>query len=373
MSAITKYLIFVIILITATYAAAGLNLPFVNSASGKGQTGVSSVISGALFSGKPAYILSGPQNLAAIDYSPENNITAAGGTGAIMLWRLPEEKPVFEIDTGEGFQALSLLFLKEENIIAAGGRTMDNTGSIRLFDIFSGKLILQIDDPEPVMSIDFHYGGKYLLATGASYIKIWDFKNRNAIVTIPKSNPESRGYFFMEGRYVLQSDPLLLYDWTERKGAGLLDTLSPLVFKKSRDNTKYAWITGSNLSIISTPNGRKELIPLNAKGIFAFDIAPDGRWGLFLKDSQNMAVLDLVNMKLIKTIRLDSPPVDIVINSDGSSAYVICKSGNIEVFDIGNKNTLRNIRFYAVKFFNTAVEKIAMLAKKRLSDSKEGV
>jgi len=362
MKAVLKYGAFIIILAVIYLAAISFELPFIGSANVK-KAAARKTITGPILSGKPSVVLSGLGNTASSDYSPGNNLAAGGGAGAVKLWSLPVNLPVLDINPGEDFQVLAVRFLQEKGLLATGGATREDTGSIRIFNTASGGLVRQIDDPEPIIALDVHPAGRYLLATGQSYVTIWDLKDRIAAAVIPKTTSEAKGSFFMDGRYVVLSDSLALYDWSKKEGAGALDSGNLLLSKKVNDNM-FAWISAEGLSIVHAPHGKREFIPFSTTGIIAFDIAPNAAWGLFLKVSGKMDVIDLEDGKVLKTIDLNPAPIGLSISSDGSSVMVIRQSGNIDVFDIGSANAFRNIKFKVSRFFESVKNKIALMRSK---------
>ncbi|MCL4457369.1 MAG: hypothetical protein M1147_10095 [Nitrospirae bacterium] len=353
MRALAKYTIFITALLAATLALSKSDLPSAHPTMQR--TGISSAFQVPPVSDKPSFAVGGLYNV--VNYSGENNLIATGGEGIIRFWRMPDKKPVLEINTDEKFRVLHVRFLPGKDAIAAGGKAADGSGSIRVFSVVSGKQMLRLDDAEPVLFMDLHPGGKLLLTTGISNMKIWDMAEGRIISVIPKSTAASKGVFFMEGRYVLQSGSLTLYNWTGGKRAGILDSSGPAIFKKVHD-TLYAWISGGGLSMIRTPHGRKEYIPLDTEGVYGFDVDPTGKWAFLLKEHQKMVVIDCMTGMALKTIKLDHRPVDVMISPDSTSAGVIYGSGKVDVFDIGNANTFRKMRIYAVRLFREILELI---------------
>jgi len=259
-------------------------------------------------------------------------------------------------------RVLQVRFVPGKRTIAACGLTADNKGWIRIFDIAYGKQTFKIETPDPVIFIDFDRGGRYLAATGISHITVLDIVENQAVSLMPKDSPESRGVFFMEDRYVLQSDSLSLYDWKGGKKAGFLDAVHPLNLKKISDSL-FVWTSANGLFMLHAPCGRREFIPYNARGVYAFDIAPDGRWGLFLKENQTMELIDCTTGATVREVGFKSRPDGVFINRDASSAYVLYKSEKSEVFDIGNENAFRNMKFYTTKFFTQVWNKTVALVK----------
>ncbi|MEI6701987.1 MAG: WD40 repeat domain-containing protein [Deltaproteobacteria bacterium] len=363
MSQIIKYLIFIGVLAAASYAAANFDLGSVVGTKATKNAPKQKGFRDPYISKKPTSLLSGLPGQAAIDYSPVHNLTAAAADDVIMVWHLPDANPLHEIDGGEGFQALSLRFIPATSLVAAGGMKIDYSGSIRFFDAATGNQRLQIDEPEPILFLDPHPGGRYLLATGETYIKVLDMKDGNTVAILQKSNPASRGYYYGNGQYLLQSDSLSLFDLNKRSMSGTLDSVKPLLFKKGLDGKTFAWVSAEGVTVVTSADGRKTFFPLDTKSVTAFDIEPNGAWGLFLIDAQKIAVIDLAGGKVIKTINLNSSVSDVNISADGSSVYVQYSPGGIAVFDIGHRNKLKNMQFHLSKMFDSVRSKLVQAAK----------
>ena len=363
MTPIVKYLIFVGILAATSFAALNFDIDPVSwSRTGKilyRQQGFRV----PHITKKPTSLLSDLPGPAVIDFNPPHNLTAAAAEGVVMVWCLPDTVPLHELDSGEGFQALSLCFIPLTSLVAAGGKNIDNTGGVRFFDAATGEQRLWIDEPEPILALDPHPGGRYLLVTGETYIKVLDMKDGNTLAVLQKNSPASRGYYYGDGKYVLQSDSLSLFDLNKRSITGALDSVKPLLFKKGLSGGTFAWLSAQGVTVVTAASGKKAFYPLDTRGVTAFDIEPNGTWGLFLKDSQKVAVIDLTGKKIIKTIGLKSPALNVTINADCSNAYVQYVSGAIAVFDIGYRARMRNMQSRVAKLVDGIKSKLEKTAQ----------
>lgn len=349
MSQITKYLLFICMLAVASYCAANfefdLNFGGKRSGTAKGST----QFRPPQISKKPSAVLQGFAGEAVIDYSPLHGLTAAAADDGIRVWQFPETKPDREIVIDDGFQALTIRFISPTSLVAVGGINGDFTGSIRFFDAATGERRMQIDEPEPIQHLDPHPGGKLLLATAETYIKVLDMKDGNTLSVLQKSNPASLGYYYGNGKYILQSDSLALFDLEKRTETGTLDTRVPLLFRKGRDGKSVSWLSADGVTVASTAGGGKKFYPIASQRAIAFDIEPGGTWGLFLNDPQKLSVIELSGGKLVKTIDLASPASDVTINGDGTAAFVQYASGTIAVYDIGYRNRLKSMQHSLTK------------------------
>ena len=362
MSAIVKYILFIVFLVAGVYMAAKSDLPYAYSFFGIAKTGKNPAGEIPSLGVSPSQALTGLRSTGAIDYSSGKNLTATGEEGRIKLWQLPDEQPVLEINAGEGFQVLQVRFLPGKGAIAGCGLTADGKGSIRIFNIATGKQTFQIDNQEPVIYMDFDQSGRYLVFTGMRSIKVWDLAENQAISIFPRNSAGARGVFFQEDRYVLQSDTLSLYDWKSRKMAAALDDMGAVDLKKIND-TLCAWMSVNGLHTLRSPYGRREFIPFDTQGIYAFDLAPDGKWGLFLRENKTMSLIDCTTGLTVKTVGFKLRPDVVFINHDGASAYILYGAGNIEIFDVGNENIFRNVKFYTTRFFTQMWSKMGDVTK----------
>ncbi|MGA2332047.1 MAG: hypothetical protein ABSG75_09825 [Syntrophales bacterium] len=365
MNAIAKYILFIVclvFLVAVVSVAANHDLPIGYPFSG--HAGISNKPAGEIpaIAYNPAHVLAGLRYAGAIDFSSGRNLTATGEDGCIKLWQLPDEKPILEINAGPEFQVLQVRFIPGKETIAGCGLTPDSKGSVRIFNVATGKQTFQIDNEEPVIHMDFDQSGRYLVFTGMSHIKVWDLAENQAVSIFRRNSAGARGAFFLEDRYVIQSDTLSLYDWKNRKQAAGLDNMGVVQLKKINNNL-CAWISGDGLHILRSPYGKREFIPFNTQGIYAFDLAPDGKWGLFLRENNTMSQIDGATGLTVRTVRFRLRPDGVFIH-DGASASVLYREGMIEVFDVGNDNIFRDAKFYATRFFAQLWSKIGDVTDK---------
>lgn len=362
MNAIAKYILFAGFLVAVVYVAANPDMPYAYPFSGyanKDKNPAGRIPSLAL---APSHVLAGLRSTGAIDCSSDKNLAASGEEGRIKLWQLPDVQPVLEINAGEGFHVSQVRFMPGKEIIAGCGMTADGKGSIRIFNSVTGKQTLRIDDQEPVIHMDFDQSGRHLVFTGMSNIKVWDLAKDQAVSIFPRNSAGARGVFFQEDRYVLQSDTLSLYDWKSRKKAPGLEDIGSVDLKKINDNLS-AWMSENGLHTLRSPYGKREFIPFNTQGIYAFDLAPDGKWGLFLKDNKTMSLIDCTTGLTVKTVGFKLRPDVVFISHDGASAFILYGAGNIEIFDVGNENIFRNVKFYTKRFCAQLWSKMGDAAK----------
>jgi WD40 repeat protein len=351
MNTILKYLFFIFFLGAGVTAAVKYDLPYAYPFFGISKTGKNPAGEIPSLGVSPSQALTGVRSTGAIDYSPANNLTATGEEGRIKLWQLPDEQPVLEINAGEGFQVLQVRFLPGKEAVAGCGLTADGNGSIRIFNITTGKQTFQIDNLEPVIYMDFDRSGRYLVFTGTGSIKVWDLRDNQALSVFPRNSAGARGVFFLEDRYVLQSDTLSLYDWKNRKmAAALADDMGAVDLRKINDKL-CAWMSMNGLNVLHSPYEKREFIPFNTQGIYAFDLAPDGKWGVFLKEDKTMSLIDCTTGLAVHTVGLKRRPDVVFINQDGTSVFLSYGAENIEIFDIGNETIFRNVKFYTTRFF----------------------
>jgi len=365
MNAIAKYILFIVCLVAVVYVAANPDLPYAYPFSGYARTTISKKPAGAIpvIAQNPSHVLAGLRHAGAIDFSSGKNLTATGEEGLIKLWQLPDEKPVLEINAGPEFQVLQVRFLPGKETIAGCGLTADGKGSVRIFNVATGKQTFKIDQEEPVIYMDFDQSGRYLAFTGMSHIKVWDLAENKAVSIFPRNSAGARGVFFLEDRYVLQTDALSLYDWKNRKQVAGLDNIGVVDLKKINNNLG-AWMSGNGLHTLRSPYGKREFIPFNTQGIYAFDLEPDGKWGLFLREDKTMSLIDGATGLTVRTVRFKLRPDGVFVHPDGASLSVLYREGRIEVFDVGNENIFKNAKFYTTRFFTQMWSKIGDVAKK---------
>jgi len=312
----------------------------------------------------PSHVWRGVLGASAIDDGPQGDLTATGGDGRITLWQLPDEKPVREIDAGAGFQVTLVRFVPGAAAVAGSGLVADGTGSIRLFDSATGSEIRRVDQQEPVVFMDFDLSGRYIVFTTLTTIKVWDLVEDRAVSVVSKTSQDAVGVFFLDDRYVLQSAPVSLYDWKNRKNAAGLNDIGVVDVKKvNRD--LYAWLASNGLHTLRSPYGTREFVPFDTQGIAAFDLSPDGRWGVFLKRNKTMVLVECATGLTVQTVSFASQPEGVSISRDGANAFVVYGEGTVEVFGVGNENVFRKVRFQASRLFEKLWAGIEDVAKRR--------
>ena len=364
MTPLTRYGLFLVLLLVVVGAALNPERVYLSALTGEAGAGRHAAKDVPPIALAPAHVLSGVLGANAIDESADGDLTATGGEGRLTLRRLPDETPVTEIATGDGVQIVQVKFVPGSGMVAGSGQMADGRGTVRMFDVATGKQTRRIDQEEPVVFMDFDRTGRYVVLTALSTIKVWDLVDNQAVSVVNKENPDATGVFFLDDKYVLQSAPVSLYEWKARKRAGGLDDIGAIEVKKINGDL-YAWLGTSGLHTLRSPYGRREFIPFDARGITAFDLAPDGRWGLFLTSSKAMMLVDCATGRTVQTVSFKDQPAGVSVSRDGASAFVQYAAGNVEVFEVGNENVFRKVRFHTSRLFATLWNQVGELAKRR--------
>lgn len=364
MNPLAKYLLFVAVLMAGVGLAANPDLFYAAALSANVQVGRNPAGAIPSIASAPSQVLAGVRSTGAIDYRASGALTATGEEGRITLRQLPDEIPVMQIAAGDGFQVLRVRFVPGTGAIAGCGQTADGAGSIRIFDLATGKQTRRIDQPEPVVFMDFDRSGRYLVFTALTTVKVWDMSENQAVSVVPRNSADAVGMFFLHDRYVLQSAPVSLYDWKNKRKAAGLDDLGAADVKKINSDL-YAWLASNGLHTLRSPYGKREFVPFDTQQIHAFDLAPDGRWGLFLKSNKTMELIDSATGLTVQTVVLKLQPDVVSISHDGATAFVLYSAGNVEVFNVGNENVFRHARFYAARFLTTLWHDLGDVAQRR--------
>jgi WD40 repeat protein len=127
---------------------------------------------------------SGSINSAA--FSPRDDIAATGSSDeTIKIWNIKDGKNLITLE-GHTNEVLSIKFSPNGELLASASKDK----SIKIWDMDTYKVIDTLDEFVEARSIDFSPDGK-LLAAGYSddfgrknYIKVWDIKSRQTVLTI---------------------------------------------------------------------------------------------------------------------------------------------------------------------------------------------
>lgn len=125
--------------------------------------------------GKPAQAA----HLTLIDslaYSPDGKMLASGSFQEIKLWE-PQSGKLLRTITGLSDRVVTLDFSPDSKLLAAGGGPPTEDGEIRLFEVATGKVVLDIKSghSDQVFGVCFSPDGKKLATCGADkFVKTWE-------------------------------------------------------------------------------------------------------------------------------------------------------------------------------------------------------
>lgn len=125
--------------------------------------------------------------LSGVAFSPDGRTLAVGGLGEVLLWDLAAGKLAKRIGTAEiGSMVQAVLFSKEGKSLAVAEGTPYAAGGVKVFDLQSGQVAMNFQEPKgAVFSLDLSPDGK-LLAAGCSDAAayVWSLPEKKLVATL---------------------------------------------------------------------------------------------------------------------------------------------------------------------------------------------
>ncbi len=184
--------------------------------------------------------------------------------------------------------------------------------AIDIIDPHTEKLVGSIPtgEPESHMFVISHDGRRaYTSNVGSGTVSVLDLKTRKMIKIIPVAKNDQRIEISRDDRYVFTADQ-------DQARLAVIDT---------RKNAVTQWIT----------------LPEFAYGTGA---TLDGRSLLVtLPKANQVAVVDLAQMKVVSLVNVAANPQEILMRPDGSTAFVSCSSaeGKVSVIDLKTREVTK--------------------------------
>ncbi len=149
--------------------------------------------------------------LSAVAFSPDGKTLAVGGYREILLWDLAAGKLAKRIGPAQtgtaqiGTMVQAVLFTKDGKSLAEAEGTPCAGGAVKVFDLSSGQVAMNFQEPKgAVFSLDLSPDGK-LLAAGCSDAAayVWSLPEKNLVATLKdQSLAVSSVSFAPNGKYL---------------------------------------------------------------------------------------------------------------------------------------------------------------------------
>ena len=112
----------------------------------------------------------------AVAFSPDGKLAASGGYQEIILWDADDGEVKLKL-AGFTDRVVALAFSPDGKMLATGGGPPTEDGEIKIIDVDSGKVMLDIKNchSDTVFGVSFSPDGKMLATAGGDkYVKVWD-------------------------------------------------------------------------------------------------------------------------------------------------------------------------------------------------------
>ena len=125
--------------------------------------------------------------LSAVAFSPDGKTLAVGGYREVLLWDLAAGKLAKRIGAGQiGSMVQAVLFTKDGKSLAEAEGIPCAAGAVKVFDLQSGQVAMNFQEPKGVVfSLDLSPDGK-LLAAGCSDAAayVWSLPEKKLVTTL---------------------------------------------------------------------------------------------------------------------------------------------------------------------------------------------
>lgn len=217
---------------------------------------------------------------------------------------------------------------------------ISSTGSVGVFDTSTNELITRIGSPEQVVALP---GGEQLLRTGLlDSIEVLDTSTLKVAATVLALEQFSRGGIFgvdADTAYVLSSNGIQVLDLGALKVSLLRITepdflaLSPGVERAYAVTSSGGGIEVTAIDTSTTSVVDSATIPVGS--IRAVALSPSGSRLYLLDVSRGLIIVLGASLSAVQVpIETDRGPREIVLSSDGTSAYVAYRDDHLSVIDL---------------------------------------
>lgn len=119
----------------------------------------------------------------SIAISPDGKMIATGSFQEVVLWDLKQGTLVRRVG-GFADRVVALAFSPDGKLLATGGGAPTEDGEVKILDVASGKVVLDIKNPhsDTVFGLAFSADGKMLASCGADkFVKTWEIPSGKAL------------------------------------------------------------------------------------------------------------------------------------------------------------------------------------------------
>jgi len=273
-------------------------------------------------------VSTGPEVPAsALALSSDGKTLAVGGYKEVLIWDLADAKLVKRIGGGKISSFVhSLVFLKDEGLLAVGEGLPGRSGAVRIIDVETGKETLSFTEPKDVVyALAVSRDEKLLAAGGAdSQVHIWSMDDKKVVGVIKDHSDWVLSVSFSaDGKFLATG---------------------------SADKTSMVWEVGTWKSVlIMQQKGIVRDSVFDSKGLLlAVAVGMSSETGVRIRRKDG-------GRQTLAAYTGAGVPLDIVWGVKPNSIYVACDDKTVKVYDGTRARFLKTLAGHKDRVYSIAV------------------
>jgi len=257
--------------------------------------------------------------LAAVAFSPDGKLLAAGGYQEVLLWDLANARLLKRLGAGQmGDTVHAVAFHKDGKLLAVAGGTPHGPAAVKLLDVESGQVAANFQEPkDAIYSLAFSPDGKLLSGGGVdAKVYVWSVDEKKNLAALAAHA-----------------------DWVL---AVCFSADGKLLASAGADKTGLVWEVGTWNRVATLAE---------TETVQGVALSPDGQFAVLATAGIERKLLRIRrrdNGQVVREVDLGlASPLDVLWTAQGNRVYVPCDDKTVKVYDAGNWNLVANLAGHA--------------------------